>query len=368
MDSGRLLLLLYFRSCDTLQDSGRLLLLYFRSCPLETQTKMWETVVMVTLATVCAVTIIMCVFGHVYRLRSRKVFSTASMQGKTVIITGASAGIGKATAFDLAQRKARLILACRNIKKASYVAAEIQSSTGNSAVEVRQLDTSSLASVRAFASRILAEEHRIDVLVLNAGIGGKNVRTLTSEGLETIMATNHFGHFLLTNLLLGLLKESAPSRIVVTASMAHTLLTSLNLKELNFENAKYWSLQAYAQSKLCNILFARYLAHLLKDTGVVVNSLCPGFVATEIFEKAEGFAVKLYGFLAQYVGKTCEQGAQTIIQLTVAEETQNITGEFFENCQVSDGVTNLAIDDGLAKKVWEASELLVGLDPTEQHY
>ncbi|KAK4314287.1 hypothetical protein Pmani_014438 [Petrolisthes manimaculis] len=200
----------------------------------------------------------------------------------------------------------------------------------------------------------------IDVLVLNAGIGGKNVRTLTSEGLETTMATNHFGHFLLTNLLLGLLKESAPSRIVVTASMAHTLLTSLNLK--------YWSLQAYAQSKLCNILFARYLAHLLKDTGVIVNSLCPGFVATEIFEKGEGFAVKLYGFLALYVGKTCEQGAQTIIQLAVAEETQNITGEFFENCQVSDGATNLAIDDGLAKKVWEASELLVGLDPTEQHY
>lgn len=331
---------------------------------------MWETVISVVAFVVFAITVIITAFGLVYRRRCLQVTTNASLKNKTVVITGASAGIGKEAARDFARRGARVIMACRNLQKASKIANDIEASTGSKSVVVRELDTSSLDSVRKFASRILAEEHRLDVLVLNAGIGGSSERVLTSDNLELTMATNHFGHFLLANLLLGLLKESRPSRVVVVSSMMHSHLKTLDIENLNLsKSGSYWSLQAYCQSKACNILFARYLAALLKDSGVVVNSMCPGMVSTEIFMKSRNFISRyIYGSLVPFLGKTAEQGAQTIIHLAVSEETASITGEFFENCQVSDNATNLVLDDGLAKKLWEASEALVGLQPEEQHY
>ncbi|KAG0722451.1 Retinol dehydrogenase 11 [Chionoecetes opilio] len=331
---------------------------------------MWETIAGVVVFVVFAITVMMTAFGLVYRRRCLLTTTTADLKKKTVIITGASAGIGKEAAKDFARRGARVIMACRNLQKASKVASEIEAGTGSKSLVVRELDTSSLASVRKFAAKILAEEHRLDVLVLNAGIGGTDQQMLTSDNLELTMATNHFGHFLLTNLLLGLLKESRPSRVVVVASVMHSQLKTLDVENLNFtKEGSYWPMQGYSQSKACNILCSGYLAAMLKESGVVVNSMCPGLVSTEIFKKSDTFISRyIYRFMAPWVGKTAEQGAQTIIHLAVSQEAATITGKFFENCLISDSATNLVLDEGLAKKVWEASEACVHLQPEEQHY
>lgn len=331
---------------------------------------MFGTIAGVVAAVLLAIAAILAVFGWVYRLRSGRATTAASLKGKTIIVTGASAGIGKEAARDFARRGARVIMACRNLQKASKVASDIEASTGSKSVVVRELDTSSLASVRSFAARILAEERRLDVLVLNAGIGGPSERVLTSDNLELTMATNHFGHFLLANLLLGLLKDSQPSRVVVVASMAHGSVKTLDIENLNFKRkGSFKTFEAYCQSKACNILFTRQLAARLKDSGVVVNSLCPGLVLTEIFEKADGLVLKyLLNIGAHLAGKTPEQGAQTIIHLAVSEDTATINGEFFDNCKVAKVGCDLVLDDGLGKKLWEASETLVGLQPEERHY
>lgn len=327
------------------------------------------TIASVVAVVLLAIVVILSVFGWVYRSRSGRTTTSVSLKGKTIIVTGASAGIGKEAAKDFARRGARVIMACRNLQKASKVASDIEASTGSTSVVVRELDTSSLASVRSFAARILAEERRLDVLVLNAGILGPTERVLTSDNLELTMATNHFGHFLLTNLLLGLVKDSQPSRVVVVASMAHNGVKKLDIENLNFKHeGSFESLAAYSQTKACNILFTRQLAAMLKDSGVVVNTMCPGLVHTEIFEKASGWFANVFGFGAHFAGKTPEQGAQTIIHLAVSDDAATITGKFFENCKVSKVATDLVLDDGLAKKLWEASETLVGLQPEERHY
>ncbi|XP_045132855.1 retinol dehydrogenase 14-like [Portunus trituberculatus] len=309
-------------------------------------------------------------FGWVYRLRSGQANTSVSLKGKTIIVTGASAGIGKETVRDLARRGGRVIMACRNLQKASKVASEIEASTGSKSVVVRELDTSSLSSVRSFAARILAEERRLDVLVLNAGIGGPAERVLTPDGLELTMATNHFGHFLLANLLLGLLKDSQPSRVVVVASMAHAGVKSLDIENLNFKREEsFKTVRAYRQTKACNILFARQLTAMLKDSGVVVNSVCPGLVCTELFAKSNGLFTKYFlNFVSHLAGKTPVEGAQTIIHLAVSEDTATISGKFFRNCKVDKVGCDLVLDDGMAKKLWEASEILVGLQPDERHY
>ncbi|ROT69696.1 hypothetical protein C7M84_012079 [Penaeus vannamei] len=184
------------------------------------------------------------------------------------------------------------------------------------------------------------------------------------------MATNHFGHFLLGNLLLvRLLKKCSPSRIVITSSDSHGHISGFDPKNLNFEKGEFGPYRSYCQSKLCNVLYARHLSHLLADTGVVANSHCPGLVATEIFQKSGGFLVgKLFRFLALFMSKTVEQGAQTIIHLATAPETATISGKFFMDCKVSEVESSYGRDNALAKIVWEESEQIVGLKPEEKHY
>ncbi|KAK7076717.1 hypothetical protein SK128_021636 [Halocaridina rubra] len=309
------------------------------------------------------------VFGIVHRERAGVAKNLEPLDGKTVLITGASSGIGKEAAKLLAKRGARLILACRNIIKTNVVADDIRLLTGNKEVEVMELDTSSLASVRSFADKFLAQEQRLDVLILNAGMFGTLRRSMTSEGLETTMVTNHFGHFLLTNLLLGLLLQSRPSRIIVTASSLHKLVQELDHEDLNFEKGEFTQFQAYGRSKACNILFTRHLAEITRDTGVTVNAFCPGLVHTEIFDKTEGFLVgKLERLIAPFAGRTSWQGAQPILQLTASNDVENISGEYFENCKVSNNTSNLVNDLVLARKVWEASEKYAELKPEEKFY
>ncbi|XP_063586758.1 retinol dehydrogenase 13-like [Penaeus indicus] len=299
-----------------------------------------------------------------YRLQSGRCTSQKTLDGKTVIITGASAGIGKATAFDLARRKARVILACRNLEKAQKVADEIIRDTGNTSVLVHKLDTSDLSSVRSFAREIIKTENSLHILINNAGMAGHYKREHTADGLELTMATNHFGHFLLTNLLLNLLKKSAPSRIVNVSSKMHEFCSKLDPEDLNFEKCSYSTFTSYNQSKLCNILFTLELAERLHGSGVTTNSLHPGAVDTEITYKMGGFAGYSQAFLFKLMGKDCELGAQTIIHLAVAEEVEGITGKYFVDCKETES-SKLAQHRGIAKKLWLASELDVKLENEE---
>lgn len=312
--------------------------------------------------------VLVFVLGILYRFKTPLAnIDHIRMDGKTVVITGASAGIGKEAARDMARRGARVILGCRNIPKSTKAVEDIQSTTGNKEVFVKQLDTSSLTSVRKFADQILAEETRIDVLILNAGIGGLDDQNLTADGLEYTMATNHFGHFLLTNILLGRIKESKPSRIVVVSS--DSLAETLTVDNLNFEKGGFGPYKSYCQSKSCNVLFSCRLAQLTREDGVVVNSMNPGLVYTEIFDKSGGvFVGQFFRLLVPFLGKTEVQGAQTIIYLAAAEETGKIAGKFFEDCKISSTADALLKDEDLAKQVWEASESLVSLQPHEKHY
>jgi len=296
--------------------------------------------------------------------------STDRLKEKTVIITGASAGIGKETALDLAQRGARIILGCRNVKKAASVRDEIIRRSGNKNVVVRELDLASLSSVRKFASGILKHESRLDILINNAGCAGME-KMLTEDGLEYQMQTNHFSHFLLTNLLLGLLKQTAPSRVINVSSLAHTFINKLDFSNLNSE-ISYDSSQVYSNSKLCQILFSRYLAPLIIKDGVTINCLHPGVVYTDIIQSFVHPILRIWvykpiDFVSRQLFKTAKEGAQTSIHLAVAKAVETTTGEYFSDCKVAK-TSKLAQDDALAKKLWEISEIAVKLTADERHF
>ncbi|KAK3891128.1 hypothetical protein Pcinc_004921 [Petrolisthes cinctipes] len=288
-----------------------------------------------------------------YLTTSGRCHSTRSMKGKTVIVTGGSAGIGLHTAEDLVRRGARVILACRNLEKAYKVAAQLKAEASQGGeVAVRLLDTSDLNSVRTFAMEILDTEKHIHVLINNAGISEPPEKVITNEGLELTMATNHFGHFLLTNLLLERLKQSAPSRIVNVSSLFHTLEV-------------YRRHVPYNRSKLCNVLFSLELARRLEGSGVTANSLHPGVVKTDIlvaYHTIRGMIMKLVFMLW---AKDSELGAQTNIYLAVSEEVEGVSGRYFTDCkQVKP--SKLARDKDLAKRLWEVSEKAVKLRPEEK--
>ncbi|KAK3891139.1 hypothetical protein Pcinc_004932 [Petrolisthes cinctipes] len=297
---------------------------------------------------------------------SGRCHSTRSMKGKTVIVTGGSAGIGLHTAEDLVRRGARVILACRNLEKAYKVAAQLKAKASQGGeVAVRRLDTSDLNSVRTFAKEILDTEKHIHVLINNAGILEPPEKVMTNEGLELTMATNHFGHFLLTNLLLERLKQSAPSRIVNVSSLFHTLVSSLDLNSLNFEKEVYRRRVPYNRSKLCNVLFSLELARRLEGSGVTANSLHPGYVKTDIlvpYHTIRGMIMKLLFILW---AKDSELGAQTNIYLAVSEEVEGVSGQYFIDCKEVK-TSKLARDKDLAKRLWEVSEKAVKLRPEEK--
>lgn len=291
--------------------------------------------------------------------------SRALLDGKTVVVTGASGGIGKATALDLAKRHARVIMACRDLQKAELAAKDIRAQSGNGEVIVRKLDLASLKSVREFADRICREEVCINILINNAGVY-QCPHELTEDGLEMQMAVNHFGHFLLTNLLLEKLKASVPSRIVIVSSGLH------KRGQIDFDNLDgkkgYSRPGAYRASKLANNLFARELARRLAGTGVSVYCLRPGMVRTELGRHIQfNPIVRFLSWpLAWLLVRNATEGAQTVIHCAVAEELNGISGHFYANC-ADEPWSQASLDEGVMTKLWDVSEQLTGLKPTAHH-
>ncbi|KAK5644593.1 hypothetical protein RI129_005893 [Pyrocoelia pectoralis] len=288
-------------------------------------------------------------------------YSYAKMHNKTVIITGASSGIGRETAIDLARRGARVILACRNLDSGNETKSDIVRSTGNENVIVKQLDLTSQKSIREFAKDINETESKINVLIHNAGTAETKLK-VTEDGLEQTMATNHFGPFLLTHLLIDLLKKSGPCRIIVVASELYRL-ASVNVNKLNHINALIPA-HIYYTSKYVNIYFTRELARRLDGTNITVNCLHPGMVDTGIWRNVPAPFSWPIMIVVKCFFKSPVQGAQTSIYLAVSEELENVTGKYFMDCKER-GLSSGAMNFAKAKKVWEVSENLVNLKDTD---
>ncbi|XP_023712469.1 retinol dehydrogenase 12 isoform X2 [Cryptotermes secundus] len=269
-------------------------------------------------------------------LLSGRCESRARLDGKVAIITGANCGIGKFTALDFVRRGARVIIACRDLKKAEQAAADIRNETRNvegaGHVVVVTLDLASLASVRQCCQNLLRSETYIHILVNNAGVC-YSPRAFTEDGFEIHMGVNHLGHFLFTCLLLPRIIHSAPARIVTVASVKNHFARRICFDDLHWEKRRYSSFAAYSESKLANVLFSAELARRLEGTGVTTYSLHPGIVVSEGARHANKTwfpgAKWLFENVLVYVLKTCEQGAQTTIHCAVSEEAGRETGLYY---------------------------------------
>ncbi len=279
----------------------------------------------------------------------------ANMNGKTVLITGANQGIGKASAIALGKMGAKLVLVCRNETKAREAIVDIEKA-GAKDVELIIGDLGSQADVRRIAAEFLAKHDRLDVLLNNAGLLVPSARK-TVDGIEETFAINHLGPFLLTNLLLDVIKKTPKARIVNVSSRAHRG-ARMNWDDLQLTKG-YSAIKAYGQSKLCNILFTRELARRLEGTGVTANSLHPGVIASG-FGQTYGGAISVLVKLARPFLATTEDGAKTQVWLSSSPEVEGITGKYFEKCAEAKP-TRFALEEAAPARLWEISEKLVGI-------
>ena len=285
--------------------------------------------------------------------------SSQSLKGKTVVITGGNTGIGKETAVDLAKRGARVIIGCRNMEKGKAALQEVQERSGSKDVFLMKVDLASLDSVRKFADSILNSESRLDILINNAGVMACDYQK-TEDGFEMQFGTNHLGHFLLTMLLLDRLKRSAPSRIINVSSSAHAMGSQkINFDDIHFEKS-YSAWGAYFNSKLANVLFTRELSKRLEGTHVTANSLHPGAVSTDL-QRHSVLSSTLVAPFRWYLLKSAEQGAQTTIYCAVSEEMEGVSGRYLADCAIKEECKG-AKDDDAARKLWDLSLKLVGLE------
>lgn len=283
------------------------------------------------------------------------------LSGKTVIVTGANSGIGKATAAAVVRLQGRVILACRDRSRAEAAVRDIRLETGaqESQLVFKQLDLACLTSVRTFCHHIIREEPRIDVLVNNAGVY-QCPYTQTQDGFELQFGVNHLGHFLLTHLLLDLLKRSSPSRIVVVSSQLYKYGV-INFEDLNSEQS-YDKASAYSRSKLANLLFTCELGRRLEGSGITVNALTPGIVQTNLGRHIHVPALvkPLVNLLSRGLFKSPEQGAQTVVYLMCSPDVDGVQGKCFADCRPQVLLAK-ATDLDVAGKLWDISEVMVGL-------
>jgi retinol dehydrogenase 14 len=279
------------------------------------------------------------------------------MKGKTVLITGATNGIGKAAALEIAKQGANVIIVGRDKTKTESVANELRSSSGNKTIDFMLADLSSQEDIRKLAADFKTKYSRLDVLINNAG-GYFDTRKTTVDGLEYTFAFNHLGYFLLTNLLLDVLKASKPSRIVNVSSAAQAP-GKIFWDDVELSKG-YSGMKAYYQSKLANVMFTYELAKRLANTGVTVNALHPGVVNSGFGSGVGGFVGFAFGLIKRFQAISPEQGADTVIYLATSPEVEGVTGKYFDKRKPKQ--TNpISYDDAANKRLWEESDKLVKL-------
>lgn len=287
--------------------------------------------------------------------------SNCRIDGKTVIITGANSGIGKATALELANRGATVILGCRCLGKGEAAATEIKNLSGNANVSAMKLDLASLDSVRKFVENFKAKEISLDVLINNAGVMLCPFKK-TEDGIEEHLSVNYLGHFLLTLLLLDKLRAAPEARIINVSAVAHYVAT-IQLEDINLET-NYVPREAYGQSKLAQVMFTRELAKRLEGTKITVNSLHPGIVRGTGLVKytpLNRLWVRFVTFPVTWLLlKTPKDGAQTTVFLATSAEVEGISGKYFSDCQLRTP-SELVLDTEKLHRLWTVSTELVGL-------
>jgi NAD(P)-dependent dehydrogenase (short-subunit alcohol dehydrogenase family) len=278
-----------------------------------------------------------------------------SMQGKRVLVTGATSGIGQVAALTLAREGAELLLVGRDVLRAEATAQQVRQVAPTARVEVLLADLSSQAQVRRLAEDVKRRWDRLDVLLNNAG-ALIPTRQVTVDGLEMTFALNHLGYFLLTHLLRPLL-EAAPSARVVNVASEASRMGRMHFGDLQLERG-YSPMKAYSQSKLANILFTRELARRLSGTRVSTTVLHPGFVASNFGSTHR--LINLFYKVARPFALTPEQGADTAIYLASSPEVEGVSGEYFIKRKRRRPAPQ-GRDDAAAKRLWEESERLTGL-------
>jgi retinol dehydrogenase 12 len=269
------------------------------------------------------------------------------LAGRTFLVTGGNAGIGLATATELARRGGRVHIACRSKSKGEAAVAAIAAQTGSDQVLLHQLDLASLASVRQSAQDFIALGEPLHVLINNAGIGGQ--RGITADGFELQFGVNHLGHFAFTQALLPLLGESGAARVVTVASDSHYQAKGIDFEALRSRTKSLIGMREYAVSKLCNVLFAAELDRRLADSDVTAYSLHPGVVASEIWRRVPWPARQI--LTSRML--TIEQGAQTSLYCATSPEVAGESGKYFDKCQVTE--PSKAVTPDLAAMLWDYS-------------
>lgn len=281
------------------------------------------------------------------------------MQGKVCLVTGANSGVGKETALGLAEMGATLVMVCRNRAKGEAALNEIRAKSGNENIELLVADLSSQESIQGLAEAFKQRYKQLHVLINNAGVF-MLFRRETVDGLEMTFAVNYLAPFLLTNLLLDVLKASTPARIINVSSAAQEG-SSLALDDLQARQQRYRAMRVYGQSKLALAMFTYELARKLEGTGVTVNCLHPGFVATNIAQNdlvpPLRFLVKL---IFSRVGVSAQEGAKTSLYLATSPDVENVTGKYFVR-SVPKRTTAISYDTSLQDQLWESSAKLVNL-------
>lgn len=275
------------------------------------------------------------------------------MQGKTVVITGATSGIGQVAALRLAGLGARIVLVARSRKRGEATRKRLASIHAEGRHQLYLADLSEMSQVKRVAGEIAAAEDRVDVLINNAGMIAAR-RQVTTEGLERTFATNHMAYFLMTYGLREPLRAAGQARVVNTASRAH-LRASLDFDDLQSEH-DYRGFQTYGRSKLCNMLFTRELARRLEGSGTVAYALHPGFVATRFGNDAGGwFAIIIR--LLKLTAISEQKGAETIVHLASSEQVGGASGDYFYQCRRETPAPQ-ALDEEAARRLWTESERL----------
>jgi NAD(P)-dependent dehydrogenase (short-subunit alcohol dehydrogenase family) len=281
------------------------------------------------------------------------------MGGKTVLVTGGTSGIGKATAVAMAAMGADVVVTGRDPERGERAVEEIRAESTGGSVELMLADLAMQAEVRKLAEEFRQRHDRLDVLVNNAGLV-QSERTETPDGIETTLAVNHLASFLLTNLLLDHLKNSAPSRIVTVSSEAQRW-GNMDFEDLQ-SRRKYRGMPVYGMTKLANIMFTYELAERLKGTGVTATCVHPGAVNTNFAMNNRGPMTLLFRLSKPFM-RTPDQGAAPLIYLASSWEVEGVSGKYYTDRKWIEP-QEIALDPEARRKLWEASEELTGLKVT----
>jgi NAD(P)-dependent dehydrogenase (short-subunit alcohol dehydrogenase family) len=268
------------------------------------------------------------------------------IKNKIVLITGATDGIGRETAYQLAKKKAIIIIHGIDLSKLKKTADEIKKGTGNNNMDFIKGDLSSLNEIKEMSNRIKERYDKIDILINNGGLFSHDKR-LSVDGFELTFAVNYLSHFYLTFLLFDIIKKIPQARIINVSSMAHS--SDLDFNNIQGEE-KYSGYTAYSYSKLLNILFTFELAEKTKNSGITVNCLHPGVINTKLLREGWGLG-----------GDSVSEGAKTTVYLASSNDVNGITGKYFTNSSVSEPA-QISYDKEIRKKVWQLSEKLLGIN------